>query len=216
MKKFAVICTFLCAGACLFGGCNREIDYLSYVSEKRTDIYLYSDDGLEIKIYVCERETPYSTDGIKGEMSDLTEIYVTLPKNYDEVNISAGNATGEMSYKAADNCYYLSLSDGGIYGDSVDVTLNYGGESEVYTLSSVLYGGVISCDEAIKCVLEYDGQLFASLTENNIFCGEIYVRLLYDDGCYYYVGVCDRNKKISAYLVDGEKGKIIAKKELNG
>ena len=92
MKKFLLVCLSLCLAACLLGGCRKKVDYLSYVSEKRTNIYLYSNDGLEIKIYISEKETPYSADGIKGEMSGLTEIYVTLPKNYDEVNVSVGDA----------------------------------------------------------------------------------------------------------------------------
>ena len=216
MKKFLLVCLSLCLAACLLGGCRKKVDYLSYVSEKRTNIYLYSNDGLEIKIYISEKETPYSADGMKGEMSGLTEIYVALPKNYDEVNVSVGDAEGEMSYRAVENCYYLSLSNGNIQGDSVDVTLTYGEESKTYPAVSVLYDGVIGCEGAVKCVIDREEALFEGLTQNNIFCGEIYVRLIYDDGCYYYVGVCDRDKNINAYLVDGERGKIIATKQLNG
>ena len=149
-------------------------------------------------------------------MGILTEIYVKLPKSYDEVNISVCGVEGEMNYRAVENCYYLSTSGGNISGESIDVALTYGDESTTYSAVSVLYDGVISCEDAVKCVIERDKDLFESLTEDGIFCGEIYVRLLYDEGCYYYVGVCDRDKKISAYLVDGERGKIIATKEING
>ncbi|MDE6613326.1 MAG: hypothetical protein K2K28_02100, partial [Clostridia bacterium] len=93
MKKFIlvvfplfIICT-LCGCK---GGCTKGVDYLDYVSERRTDIYLYSNDGLEIKIYLSERETPFSADGIKGDVGKLTEIFVTLPENHEEVNISVG------------------------------------------------------------------------------------------------------------------------------
>ena len=216
MKKILCICAALLAAVCLLGGCKKNVDYLRYVSEKRTDIFMYSADGLEIKIYLSEKETPYSADGIKGEMSSLTEIFVTLPKNYDEVNVSVGSIQGEMNYRAVENDYYLSVTGGGIEGESAEVTLSYGGESKSYSAVSVLYKGVISCDDAVKCVTEHATDLFASLTQNNIFCGEIYVRLLYDEGCYYYVGVCDREKKINAFLIDGVRGKIITTKELNG
>lgn len=215
MRKIVLFSVLLCAAVSFLCGCNRGVNYLNYVSEKRTDIYLYSNDGLEIKIYLSEKETPYSADGIKGDMNCLTEIFVSLPQNYDEVSVSAGGAEGEMNYRAVENCYYLSLSDGNIKGESVDVTLSYGGESKTYTAVSVLYKGVIDCDGAVNCVIDRETALFESLTENNIFCGEIFVRLLYDEGCYYYVGVCDRNKHINAYLVDGERGKIIAAKELD-
>lgn len=212
---FAV--AFISLAVCALSGCKKKgINYSEYVSEKRTDIFLYSDDGLEIKIYISEKETPYSADGIKGEVSPLTEIFVTLPRNYDEVNVSAGKIEGEMSYRAVENLYYLSVSGGDISGESVDVTLTCGGESKTYSAVSVLYNGVLSCDDALKCVIEHEQDLFNSITENGIFCGEIFIRLLYDDGCYYYVGVCDRNKKINAFLVDGERGRIVASKELNG
>ncbi|MDE6598261.1 MAG: hypothetical protein K2K60_06450 [Clostridia bacterium] len=216
MKKFAFSIFFICALTCLFAGCKKGgTDYTDYISEMRTDIYLYSNDGTEIKIYRAQKETPFNADGVKGEMSDLTEIYVTLPKNYDEIEVSVCNIEGEMSYSAVDKCYYLSCTGGGVTGGSVDVTLTYGGKSETYSAASVLYDGVISCKEAVKCVIDHDKGLFSSLTENKIFKGEIFVRLLYDEGCYYYVGVCNRDKNISAYLIDGERGKIIAKRELS-
>ena len=198
---------------CFFCGCSKKVNYLKFISEKRTNIYLYSDDELEIKIHIAERENPYSTDGIKGEMSDFCEIFVTLPKTYDEVNISVADIEGQMNYKSVENCYYLQ-ANGNISGDTAKVTLTYGNESREYSAVSVLYDGVISCEDAVKCTIDYDGDLFKSLTNKDIFLGEIFVRLLFDDGCYYYVGVCDRNKKITAFLVDGERGTIIATKQL--
>lgn len=216
MKKFLNIAALMCCALLFFCGCGNQTDYTEYISEKRTDIYLYSDDGIEIRIHVSEKETPYCADGIKGEMGNLTEIYVTLPENRDEVNVKAGNIEGEMNFRAVENCYYLSAANGGVTGESADVTITFGEESKTYSAMNVKYDGVISCEDALKCVTERDLNLFEGLTESGVFCGEIYVRLIYDDGCYYYVGVCDRDKKITAYLVDGVKGKIIATKEMNG
>ena len=214
MKKFLSLLLILCTAVCLFCGCGKKVDYSNFVSERRSNIYLYSNDGLEIKIYLSERETPYSTDGIRGDISPFTEIFVTLPKTHDEVEISVADINGQMNYKSVENCYYLSLSGGNISGESVSVTLTCDGESAEYSAVSVLYDGVISCDDALKCVIDHDGELFETLTQRDIFLGEIFVRLLFDEGCYYYVGVCDREKKISAYLVDGERGTIIATKQL--
>ena len=216
MRKFIFIAAATCAAACLFTGCKKNVNYLDYISEKRTDIYLYSDDGLEIKIYKSEKETPYSADGIKGNMGKLCEIFVTLPKSAETVEISVGGINGEMSYRAVENCYYISAADGGIDGESASVTLVRDGESATYTAQSVLYDGVMNCDQAVKCVIDYNTELFKSLTTDKLFDGEIFVRLLYDEGCYYFVGVCDKNSKITAYLVDGERGKIIAQREING
>ena len=216
MKKFVL--TAAAAAVILFTvtGCAKRVDYSDYVSERRTDIFVYEDDDVSIKAYCSEKEQPYAADGIKGEMCPVVELFVSLPKNPQELNASVEGLGGEMNYRAVENCYYLSLADSGISGEKVDVTLTCGDESNTYSAQSVLYDGVMDCDGAVKCVIDHDEKLFESLTESNIFCGEIYVRLLYDEGCYYYVGVCDRDKKINAYLVDGVKGKIIATKELNG
>ena len=215
MRKFIFIAAAACAAACLFTGCKKNVNYLDYISEKRTDIYLYSDDGLEIKIYKSEKETPYSADGIKGNMGKLCEIFVTLPKNAETVEISVGGINGEMSYRAVENCYYISAADGGFDGESASVTLVCDNESATYTAQSVLYDGVMNCEQAVKCVIDYNTELFKSMTTDKLFDGEIFVRLLYDEGCYYFVGVCDKNSKITAYLVDGERGKIIAQREIN-
>ena len=215
MRKFVLLFAVVLACLCFFAGCNKPVNYLTYISERRENIYLYSNDGIEIKIYISERENPYAPDGICGDMRDLTEIFVKLDKNYDEVVVSVCTIEGEMNYRAVENCYYLSTSGGNIKGESVDVTLTCGGESKSYSAVSVLYSGVIDCDTAVRCVIDREGELFESLTENKIFCGEVYVRRLYDLGCYYYVGVIDRNKKINAYLVDGERGKIIVSKQLD-
>ena len=75
---------------------------------------------------------------------------------------------------------------------------------------------MVSCDEAVLCVAENKRELFESMTSNGLFDGEIYVRLLYDEGCYYYVGIINKAEHISAFLIDGEHGKIVASKEIDG
>ena len=149
-------------------------------------------------------------------MNDLIEIFVSLPKTFDCVEVSVEGCGGEMNYQSVENRYYLSFSAAAFQGDSVDVTLSYGGESKTYSALSVLYAGVMSCDEAVKCVIEHDKTLFENLTKNRLFDGEISVRLLYDEGCYYYVGVCDKNRHVTAFLIDGERGIVIATQELQG
>ena len=180
MKKIAVLSLCLLSTAAFFCGCKKPVDYTDYISEMRYGIWLYSSDGVEVKIYRSAKENPYIADGIKSEMGDLTEVFVTLPKNYEEVNITVGGAGGEMSYRAVENCYYISFADA-VAGDSADVSLSCGDDSYTCTAVSVLYDGVMDCDSAVKCVIEHDGELFTSMTENGIFRGEIYVRLLYDE-----------------------------------
>ncbi len=201
---------------CALSGCFKKLNYLDYISEKRSNIFLYEDDSVSVKVVCSQKEQPYCADGIKGEMCDVAEVYVTLPKTYDDVEVSVENFNGEMNWQAVDKQYYLSFSAKEFTVDSLDVTLTFGGESKTYSALSVKQEGVMDCEQAVKCVIEHDKQLFDSLTQNRLFNGEIYVRLLYDEGCYYYVGVCDKNKHITAYLTDGEHGKVIVTKELQG
>lgn len=214
MKKFTLL--FIFCSIILLGGCKTGVNYNDYITERRYDFYHYQDDSTEIKIYRGERETPYGTDGYLGEVSALTEIFVTLPENPDEVEISVCGIEGEMNYRAAEKSFYLSSSEWTNEGDKAEITLTYGGKTQTYVAQSVLYNGVMSCEDALGCVIEHDKTLFDNLTENGAFKGEIFIRLLYDEGCYYYVGVCDRERQINAYLVDGVKGKIIATKQLQG
>ncbi len=206
----------ICTAMCALSGCFKKLNYLDYISEKRSNIFLYEDDSVSVKVVCSQKEQPYCADGIKGEMCDVAEVYVTLPKTYDDVEVSVENFNGEMNWQAVDKQYYLSFSAKEFTVDSLDVTLTFGGESKTYSALSVKQEGVMDCEQAVKCVIEHDKQLFDSLTQNRLFNGEIYVRLLYDEGCYYYVGVCDKNKHITAYLTDGEHGKVIVTKELQG
>lgn len=215
MKKFLFAAAVLFAALAALSGCAKSVKYADYISEKRTDIYLYAGDDTEIKIYCSQREQPYAADGIKGAVSDFIEIFVTLPKNPETVEIDAGGFGGEMNYRAVENDFYLSFSAPSFKTDSIEITLDCDGKTSEYTAQSVKSGALISCEQALNCVIDHDRSLFSSLTEGNLFAGEIFVRLLYDDGCYYYVGICDRQRQMSAYLVDGERGKIIASKKLH-
>lgn len=219
MRKLPItvfILAALCCLACLFAACAKKADYSDFISEKRTNVYIYQDDGINIKIYCSQKEQPYAADGIKGDVSPLCEAFVSLPKTYETVLISFCGNEGEMNYQAVYRHFYLSFSAEDFKSDEISVTLTFGGESKTYTALSVKHSGVMSCEEAVKCVTEHDKELFASLSEGGVFRGEIFVRLLYDEGCYYYVGVCDQEKHITAYLLDGERGIIIATKHLQG
>lgn len=217
MKKsdfFTGFILLLLCVLCALPACSRQVNYLDYVSESRSDIFLYRDDTTEIKIFCVKKEQPFSADGYKGEVCDIIEIYVTLAKNPQELEVSVENLGGEMNYQAVTRQYYLSFSAAPFNKSGVIVTLTADGKAGTFAALSVKYNGVMSCESAVLCVAEYANELFEGMTSNGLFDGEIFVRLLYDDGCYYYVGVCNKEKRITAFLIDGERGKVIAKKEI--
>lgn len=215
MKKFIVAAACAAVAAVLpIVACNAQTDYTQYISEKRSEIYLYKDDTAEITVYCVSREQPYSADGICGNMCDLVEVFVKLFPTPGSVEISLEGYTGEMNYEAVNTRFTASYTASAFNSEGIDVAITADGVEKNYRVLSVLDSSVLSCEQVLNCAVEHDKELFTSLTRNRDFAGEIYVRLLYDEGCYYYVGVCDRDKNITAYLLDGGIGKVIATKKI--
>ena len=214
MKKFAI--TAICAALILpaLAGCaKKSVDYYDFVSEKRTEIYIYEDDTVNITVYCSEKEQPYSADGFPGEKCALAEIFVELAQNPTELCVQTCGYGGEMNYQSVNGNYYLSFTAEAFSSDGIDVELTADDKKTPYRALNVADGNIIDCKTALRCAAEYDKELFASLTDGENFKAEIYIRLLYDDGCYYYVGVCDRNSNLSSYLLDGEDGKVLTSKK---
>ena len=212
MKKFLLSLILSVPAIIFFPACKKSVDYFSYVSENRKSFYFYGDDTLSVKIYSVDKETPYALDGFKGDVSNVTEVYLEYKGGANEVEIQLLGQSGEMNWLAVTQNFYLSFSGGDISGASIPVTLNIDGKEKKIDVFNVAEEGTIDGKTALKCVYEYDGDTFKELTDGAAFSGEIIIRLLYDDGCYYYVGVCNREAEVHAYLVNGADGRIIAER----
>ena len=151
MKKTAFLATLLTIviAVCTLAACAKQVNYLDYISESRFDVFLYKDDATEIKIQCLKKEQPFSADGYKGEVCDIAEIFVTLPKNPPTVEVSLEGYEGEMNYQAVERLYYLSFSAPAFKKSGVDVTLTFDGESKVFTALSVKDDSVMSCEKAV-------------------------------------------------------------------
>ena len=213
MKHFLCLVAPVLLISPLFAACNAQVDYFDYVSEYRSGVYIFSEDGEELKIYCSEREAPYSSDGIKGEMNSTVEVFYRPAGSPESVEISVGGLEGEMSYQSVTQNFYMCFTADDFNAATLDVNLNIDGKDKTITAHNVREEGVIDGRQALKCVTEYDGGRFESLTEGSRFAGEIYVRLLYDEGCFYYVGICDREGNTHAYLLDGTNGRVLAEKD---
>lgn len=215
MKKFIPVLTFTLSALALstFAACSKKIDYFSFVSEYRHDVYIYEDDKVSLKIFLSDKETPYVCDGVKGETSPVCEIYYKPAKTPQSAEIDIGGLGGEMNYMSVTRTFYLSFAYDKTFGTEVEAKITADGESFDYTAGNVREEGTIDGVSALKCVTDYDGEQFSSLTEGKNFRGEIGIRLLYDGGCYYYVGVSDREGNTHAYLLDASDGRIISERK---
>lgn len=200
--------TFACS-------CAKKIDYYSYVSEYRHDVYIYEDDGVSLKIYLSDKETPYNCDGFKGQISTVCEVYYFAENTPDEVLMDLDGFSGEMNYLSTSRSFYLSFNCDKTFGSKANVNLTVDGKQTTIEANNVREEGTIDGATALKCVTEYDKGRFEKLTDGKNFRGEIGIRLLYDEGCYYYVGVSDTEGKTHAYLLDAVDGHVIAERDLD-
>ena len=81
------------------------------------------------------------------------------------------------------------------------------------TAKSVLKENALSPKEALDILHKNESELFEKMTDKYGFTGEIYLRLIYEDSPFYYVGIIDRNGGIVAFLMHAETGKILAKRQ---
>ncbi len=213
---------FLCLTAlfalCFCWGCKKkQIDYFSYVSEVRSNILTAQTEDYSLRIYAVEKEYPYSTDGIKRDTSVRTEVYLTAPSGDKTIEITfwveGVSYGGEMSYDNVKAEYYYSCGLDISALSNVECTLHFGEESLTLCAQSVKTESTLSPRAVLQKLVDAEGEFFASLTDEYGFVGEIYLRLLYEDFPYYYIGIIERNGDITAFLLNGETGKILAKRQ---
>jgi hypothetical protein len=194
--------------------CKKQTDYSAYISERRTNIFLYGDDNFTLKLYLSDREVPYVANGYMGELSPLVECFATFTKTPKTVTLACDDVQGEMAYQTAKDVFYFSVGKATDWNKQVNFTLTYDGEKVEGTALSVLTEGLLSEEQILACVQEHSPETFTTLTKNGSFLGEIYIRLLYDGNCWYYVGITDRSQTTYAYLVDPSLGKVLATRTL--
>ena len=81
------------------------------------------------------------------------------------------------------------------------------------TAKTIKTDKTLSPKQALNKLRENAPSVFETLTNENGFVGEIYLRLISEDAPYYYIGLIEKNGNIQAYLLNSETGKILAKRE---
>lgn len=197
--------------------CKKPTEYFDYVSELRDDVFLAESDGFSLKIYSVTKETPYKTDGIPRETTTRTEIYLVAPAGDKpcmlSFRIGEQEFGGDMSFDNVRGEYYFSCTLNVAGQGSIACSIDYGGQKLELNAISVVDGETLAPKRVLELVRNAEKELFDSLTDKYGFAGEIYLRLLYEDAAYYYVGVIDRDMNVYAFLVNAKTGKILAKRQ---
>ncbi len=198
-------------------GCQKSVEYFDYVSELRSNIFLAQTETLSLRIFAVKKETPYLADGIPQESSPRFEAYLVAPSGDKTVNLtfSVGGKDygGEMSFDNVKREYFYFCTLDISAEKEISCALSYDGEEVAMRAVSVLTANALSPKTALSGVVKENQALFEGMTDKYGFAGEIYLRLIYEDSPYYYIGVIDREGKMNAFLLNAESGKILAKRE---
>lgn len=197
--------------------CKKQTDYFSYVSECRSDIFTCEGDGFSLKMYAVSREQPYLSDGVKRECTQKAEAFLTTDRTQETFSIGfiVGEKEygGEMSFDNARTEYYFSCTVDISSLRSIPVKICYGGTVYETNAINVRTETAFSPEKILQTVLQSEHTLIENMTDRNGFCGEFYIRLIYEDGLYYYVGIIGTDQKTHALLLNAETGKILARRE---
>lgn len=224
MRKFLILTAgiVLLAASLFVCGCSKKIDYTEYVSEYRSDVFCGTNGEYSVFVSCSRREYPYVADGNVADIGDMFEVVLSAPDNTKtySVNFTAGGKeySAELSFDSVRLVHRWSQSIAAPEEREITFTFTVPDEPEEQavqiTASSIRDDSVLPLPELLKQISEAQKDRFADLTVDNVFCGEIYVRLLYEaEDCYYYVGITDRSGNAYAMLADADTGEIIATKQ---
>ena len=202
----------------VFGGaCQKSVDYFSYVSELRSNLFLGKTEQFSLRVYSVHKESPYLADGIKRECVTRTEIHLVAPSGNENCHISftvdGEEYAGDASFDNVKGEYYYAYPVDISALQELDIFIEYGKTQTTLTARSVLTPDTLSPQTALQTLVSEEKELFDSLTDEYGFAGEIHLRLLYEGAPYYYIGIADRNGNTYAFLMNAVSGKILAKRQ---
>ena len=214
LKSFLLLLALLAVA--VLSGCKKDFNYLPYVSELRSNILLAQTEDFSLRIYAVTKESPYIPDGIPHECNTRIEAYLTAPEGKDACHFyftfDEREYGGEMSYDNVKAEYFYACALDISKVETLPCRIEYGNETLDLNALTIRQENTLSAQEVLDTLKETEGELFESLTDKYGFAGEIYIRLIYEENPYYYVGIIDKNGKINAFLLNAQTGKLLAKR----
>ena len=214
LRSILLLLSLLCFA--IFSACKKEMDYLPYVSELRSNILLAHTDNFSLRVYSVTKENPYIPDGIPHECNTRVEVYLTAPdgkENYAVYfTVDGQEYGGDMSYDNVKAEYFFSCTLDISNVETLPCRIEYGAQTLDLTAKTIRQADTMQAKDLLKTLQKTESELFSSLTDQYGFAGEIYIRLIYEEKPYYYVGIIDRNGQINAFLLNAQTGKILAKR----
>lgn len=196
--------------------CQKETDYFEYVSELRENIFIAKTEEFSLRVYAVKKEEPYAADGIKQAINPRLEAYLVAPNGtescYFYFLFNGTEYGGDMSFDNLKTEYFYACTLDVAQAQSLPCRIEYGNKTIELTANSVRTSDTLQARALLQRLQSAEPDLFASMTDSYGFTGEIYLRLIYEDAPYYYVGIVDRNKTVRAFLLNAINGKILARR----
>lgn len=224
----ALITVFLSLFCVTLCGCSKNsFDLFSYVSELRDNVFYAEsaadgENSFHLSAYSYLREQPLLSDGATGKTERVAEFYFTA-KDGSETYVlhyvlsdTGKEGGGEMSYDDVKRQYYFICSEdlSDITALKATVKKQKTGEEISFGANSAKTAETLSPREILSVFENAESEKISSLKNNGVFTGEIRMRLIISEKkTYYYVGLISENGTTFSYLLDGETGRILARRE---
>lgn len=218
MKKFLSVtfCVLLIIYSCTLISCKNNDLYLQNVSQLRTDVFIGKYNGNTLTVYPEEKEYPFIYDGNACERKKFITIKLDNLVGDEisaEFTINEETYGAQMTFQVLPNALICTIEVVSLPQNSLTVSVTENDSTVKVETKSVKINDTVSYKTAIKSVLNQRQSFIKSLKTHNVLQAEIQARLLYEDGKnYWYVGFADKKGNLTAFLIDGKDGKILAEK----
>lgn len=216
LKKSAVIVLSLIMAIALCG-CSEKSRLDESVSRIRDNAFIGQSENYVLNAYPEVRETPMIADGkinpakkiviiklkvLNGESGEFT-VNFTSDKEYSD----------SFSFSAFSDCFVTSIEVDKLPDKPFIATITHNGKSENLNMESLLLSETVSSETALKNAYKAKKEYVDGLSENGVFCGEVYLRLITEGGKnYWYVGFI--TKETTLCLLLSGKGEVLEEKSV--
>ena len=203
-KTFLFVLLSLCL-CCFLLGCKND-GYESRITDLRTDVFIAESDDFTLTAYIGRRETPFSADGMVGNVQNvmLIKLQTNVPTaRRVEINCDGKQYVADFTTHPVSNHLTAILDFPKTQADTLSAKVYFGDNAVDVTLQNVTPKDAISYRKALSIAVKS-----FSDAQN----GEFHVRLIQENQHFYWFCAIARENGSEAVLLSATDGKIIAKK----
>ena len=213
-RKFVFILLIIVCLPMLFS-CGYTQQEKNNISQIRYNVFYGEQNGVCVKAFSEEKEYPFINDGIACGRENFVIVKVLNEFNPTKITLSFNGQTytNQGEYNANTNSIDYSFKVKRLPDKEIVVETETNSTKTQLICKSMLKSDTISPLIALEKVNKEQSDFVSSLYENGEFKAEIYIRLIVEnDYNFYYVGYAQGSNKITAFLIDGVSGEILAGK----